>query len=219
MRSAITMRRRSCRSRSPACRSCRCFISAPRWGASAPFWDQPRRIRRHQSAGGEARGGRLARARARQPHHRADAPAWRDGGRQQAARARVPLRSIRPRTPSTSSPRTCSAHVSPLTPRRSRDGGEIHLAPGTAGARLEYWVRRLRRTGRARQIGPIACAPREAAARKASPGADDGRQSKRGESEEETKRRRERSDEHFQHRLALALLALAAGRRACRRTR
>ena len=33
------MRPRSCRSRSPACRSCRCSISAPRWGERAPFWD------------------------------------------------------------------------------------------------------------------------------------------------------------------------------------
>ena len=34
MRCATTTRPRSCRSRFPACRSCRSFISAPRWGAT-----------------------------------------------------------------------------------------------------------------------------------------------------------------------------------------
>ena len=45
---------------------------------------QPRRVRRHQSAGGEAGGGRLARPRARQALRGADAPARRDRGRRAA---------------------------------------------------------------------------------------------------------------------------------------
>ena len=68
---------------------------------------QPRRVRRYQPPGGEAGGGRFARARARQSFGRADAPPRRDGRRRLPYASSCSARSIRRRTPSISSPRTC----------------------------------------------------------------------------------------------------------------
>ena len=52
-------------------------------GEDIPFWDQYRRIRRHQPSGGQAGGGPLAGAGARRASGGADEPAWCNRGRRQ----------------------------------------------------------------------------------------------------------------------------------------
>ena len=84
------------------------FSSRRRDGPPRAVLGQPRRIRRHEPAGREARGGRFARARLGQARHRAHAPPRRDRRRRRAARACVSHDLLGEECRTSATPRTCS---------------------------------------------------------------------------------------------------------------
>ena len=109
-------------------------------GPKVPFWDAPRRLRRHHADRGQARGRRLAGARAGTELDRADAPAWRDRRRHHARGAHLPHhlhRAQRGDADRGAQPRPCLA----AQRRRDRTRRRIQSAspdrwraPGNTGA-------------------------------------------------------------------------------------
>ena len=140
-----------------------------------------RRVRRHQSAGGEAGGGRFARARARAELPGADESPWRDRGRRPTCRNSCSARSIPAATPSFSIRPRSLGHVIPLVEWRGRDGRQDQRAadcdkrgPGNTGRCG------LQKSGNGLATRDAAGAPRSrASVRKAG-----SRQSKRETSDE-----------------------------------
>ena len=102
--------------------------SRRRDGPGGAVLGQPRRFRRHQSPGGQARGRRLARPRARQAFHGADASTWRNRGRREPARTRFPL-DLFLRQCAVLERGEAARQFRPAHAGRGRDGpGDLHAA-------------------------------------------------------------------------------------------
>src|ERR1051326_8039624 len=134
-------------------------------GAGFPSWcdhrqdgavlGQPRRVRRHQFAGGETGGRRLARPRARAPFGGSASPAWRHRGGRQPARAGLPLRLFLPQR-GLSQRRQEDGQGRPAHAGRDRHGGGDQQDPERAAAHLGILgdpARQTRRNAAARGRG------------------------------------------------------------------
>ena len=109
-------------------------------GEKVPFWDSPRRVRRHQPAGAQAGGRRLARPGARALLARPDAPPRRDGRGEKHHRAGVPLDLQRPQRRASTDVQGARPALEPAHAGRGEDGVGPQPAAATAGARLGILV-------------------------------------------------------------------------------
>src|ERR1044072_4938625 len=174
-------------------------------GAERAGLGQPRRVRRHEPAGVEARGGGLACSCAWQALGGGDAPPWRDGGRRRIARARVP-HSVFGEERRASTGGACAGSCLAAHAGRSRDGGSAQSRAGAARACLRILGAATCRAGRAREIGYIGACGRGRGAQAAS-GRSRGSKGKQGEGKSKTESEGEEAMIPFRI-AALALFAL-----------
>ena len=129
-------------------------------GEQGAVLGQPRRVRRHLSAGAQARGRPLARQGARPELAGADAPARRDRRRPQPDRAGVPHHLQLPQRRASAHDPDARPAAQPAHRRRSEDGLGAQPRAAAAGARLGVLVhpaqegRRVPEGGEDRQGSP-----------------------------------------------------------------
>src|SRR6185295_14197889 len=173
--------------------------SRRRHGTERAVLGQPRRIRRHQSSGGKARGGCVARARAWQACDGAAAPSRRHRGRQRSARSRVPHDLFgQERRVSIGGPHAGVGVA--VDAGRSRDGGPAQSRAWAAHARIRLLGAAARRARRdAPRGGSSSC----------QAGAEARRQACAKTCRQESKPEKAEGEKTMKLRIALPLLALA----------